>query len=368
MKDLERLKKLQKILVKSNCDALIIHDKINLFYLTGLELSAGKLFVGKHSAHLIVDGRYIEACKKNSPYPVKLDEKETLNKILQEEPYAGIKTLGFDSGTTSFKQFIEMENWIDQFNKAAKRKIELLALESPIEQLRMIKDESEKNLLRQAAELGSLGYDFVCSILKEGITEQEVATELEIFWKRKGGKKLAFDPIIAFGPNTSMPHYRPGQDKLKKGQPVLIDIGVNLENYHSDMTRVVFYGKPDPRIEEIYDIVKTAQEKALALCQPGVKIGDVDAAARSYIEEKGYGSFFSHGLGHGIGLEIHEIPYLRQKPPYRDMLLEVGMAVTIEPGIYLPDIGGVRIEDTILITPQKYENLTKRDKNIKIIE
>jgi len=204
-------------------------------------------------------------------------------------------------------------------------------------------------------------------MLKEGISENELAIELEIFWKRRGSKAIAFDPIIAFGSNSSMPHYRVGQRKLNTGEAVLIDIGVNLNHYHSDMTRVVFFGDPDPKIASIYEIVLKAQELALENCRPGTPIAELDASARTYIEQKGYGENFTHSLGHGVGLEIHELPLIRSQSPGADTQLEEGMVVTIEPGIYLPGIGGVRIEDTVAITRDGYENLTNRSKELSII-
>ena len=153
-----------------------------------------------------------------------------------------------------------------------------------------------------------------------------------------------------------MPHYKGGSTALKKGDAVLLDIGVNWHRYHSDMTRVVFFGKPKPKILEIYEIVLAAQLAALELCRPGSKIGELDEAARDYIASKNYGEYFTHGLGHGVGLEIHEAPSVRSKGPDKNLKLEEGMAITIEPGIYLPGVGGVRIEDTVIITKKGHEN------------
>lgn len=164
-----------------------------------------------------------------------------------------------------------------------------------------------------------------------------------------------------------MPHYRAGNTKLKQGMPILIDIGVNYRHYHSDMTRVVFLGEPDPKLKTIYHIVEKAQKEALQLCKPGTLIGELDRAARGYIESQGYGDHFGHGLGHGVGLEIHELPNVRNKPPFNSMVLLPGMVITIEPGIYIPDIGGVRIEDTIVITENGHENLTERSKELNIL-
>ncbi|NGX42149.1 MAG: Aminopeptidase YpdF [Chlamydiae bacterium] len=356
----ERLKKLQNLLKEESCDALIVEDPINLYYLTGLHLSAGTLLATTQGSHLIVDSRYIEKCKKSSPFPVLLAENNaTLTNLLSSSELNFVKELAFDSGNTTYADFLKLQKETQKLN--------LRPLDNPVAKLRCIKDTSEIDLLRDAAKLGSEGFDFICTLLKEGITEEEVAIELEIFWRRRGGKKLGFDPIIAFGANSSMPHYSAGKELLKKGDPVLIDIGVNYEDYHSDMTRVVFFGEPNSKILEIYDIVRKAQQAALALCRPNTRIGDLDDAARKSIIQQGYGDQFGHNLGHGVGLEIHESPTLRNKPPHNEIPLQEGMVITIEPGIYLPNIGGVRLEDTVVIQKDGHENLTNRSVEPMII-
>lgn len=360
----ERLHKLQELLKVFGCDALLIEDQVNLYYLTGMELSAGKLIVGKEGLHLLVDARYFELCQKRSPIPVILSDQTSFAKMLLQDDFSSIKTLGFDSGNTTYSAFTELQKMTEKMrlDPQRARELSLCPVNSPLKSLRMIKDPDELAILREAALLGSEGYDYVLTLLKEGITEIEVATELEIFWKRRGSKGLAFDPIIAFGPNSSMPHYRAGNAALKRGQCVLIDIGVNFKHYHSDMTRMAFFGEADPKIMEIYGVVKKAQAAALALCRPGMLVGDLDKAARDVIASHGYSEHFTHSLGHGVGLEIHEYPSVSNKPPANGVALQAGMVITIEPGIYLKDIGGVRLEDTIAITDgvAGYENLTQR--------
>ena len=360
---ISRLKKLQSYLKSEKCDAILIENPLNVFYLTGLNLSAGKLLVHSAGAHLIVDNRYFELCQKASPYPVLQAPNPSFEIHLSRPDFSSINKLAFDSESTSYKNYLDIEKYIEKTNQVSKnhRKLSLVPLENPVKLLRTIKDEFEIDILREAAALGSKGFDFVCSLLKEDIRECEVAMELEIFWKRHGGKSVAFDPIIAFGANTSMPHYRAGNEKLKKGHPVLIDIGVNYKHYHSDMTRVVYFGEPDPRIREIYAIVQKAQELALEKCRPGITLGELDGAARDYITAQGFGAQFTHSLGHGVGLEIHELPVIRKTSSAKEMALSPGMVITIEPGIYLPGVGGVRLEDMVVITAEGYENLTLRE-------
>lgn len=350
----KRLEKLRSIISEMPCDGLLIEHPTHLLYLTGLEFSAGKLLLSMEQACLIVDGRYFESASRQMLYPAVLLKDETLKDQIAAFQ---IHKLGFDQLQTTYHAFLGLNKLAGEL-KSRSYPLEIIPVESAVQKLRLIKDEEEIACLREAAKLGCEGYKFVVSKLKEGIAEEELAFELEFFWKKRGAKKLAFDSIIAFGPNSAMPHYRAGQAKLKQNTSLLIDIGVVLSHYHSDMTRVVFFGTSPPLIQTIYSIVEEAKEQAVALCRPGTLVGDLDRAARSYIASKGYGEFFTHSLGHGLGLDIHEPPILRDSGPYSPLPLQPGMAITIEPGIYLPGVGGVRLEDTILITNDGYENLT----------
>jgi Xaa-Pro aminopeptidase len=345
----KRLQKLQIILKQSGCQALLIEDPTDLLYLTGLELSAGKLYISTFTACLVVDGRYFENCCKQTLYPVTLLEKFSFQAWVKD---GSLQTLGFDSHQTSY------QNYLALLNSCSDLKVSLIPIPAPLQQMRLIKDEDEIYLLRQAARLAQKGCQLVISSLREGITEEELAFELEFFWKKKGAKKLSFDPIIAFGKNSSMPHYRAGSTILKKGMHVLIDIGVVFQHYHSDMTRVVYFGEAEPKIQAIYAIVEEAKNRAMEKCHPGTLIGELDRTARNIIAESGYGNYFTHSLGHGVGLNVHEAPTIKTEGLWSQMPLEPGMVLTIEPGIYLPEIGGVRLEDTLLITEFGYENLT----------
>jgi Xaa-Pro aminopeptidase len=349
-----RLSNLQKMLPNMKCDALLIEHPTNILYLTGLEISAGKLLVSAQAAALLVDGRYQEICSKQKLYSIFTLDDDALKSWLFEH---AIKTLAFESETTTFFSYQNLKTVTDAFTVNT---IQLVPLSSPVMSLRLIKDKQEIELLRKAATLCSDGYQSISQHLHPGITEEELATELEIFWKIKGAKKLSFDPIIAFGANGSMPHYRAGQTKLKKNTSILIDIGVAFQHYHSDMTRVIYFGEPPKEIRQIYTIVEEAKEKAQKLCRPGTLLGDLDKAARSHITSEGFGDFFDHSLGHGVGLEVHEPPRIRTQNEYAHIPLKAGMVITIEPGIYLPGIGGVRLEDTLLITEHGYENLTNK--------
>lgn len=344
-----RLQALRLLMQQSGVDAYLVESPIDLFYLTGLELSAGQLFVGLSVAWLIVDGRYSEKASSQSLYPVVAQSPQALRECSVQ---ARAAQLGFDQDTTSYSRFLALTK------ECATAACSLTPLSSLTRILRRIKDAGEIEALRAAARLDVKGCRFVQSRLVEGVLEEEIACELDHFWKQRGARGTSFDPIIAFGAHSSMPHYRAGSGRLKRGDLVLIDIGVLYNAYHSDLTRVVRYGSVDARLDAIYQIVAEAQHKAIERCVPGTKIGELDAIARGWIAERGYGKQFSHSLGHGVGLEIHEWPSIRQGGPASDEPLRPGMVITIEPGIYIPGLGGVRLEDTVCITDSGYEILT----------
>lgn len=341
-----RINKLRKIFSEAGCSGFFIDDPLNILYLTGCHLTAGKVFVGEIEAHLIVDGRYYELCKKQSPIPVLKAEEIPLKELL-----APLATVGFDSNIVTHQQFLELQKVAPQTT--------FHPMNACLQRLRSVKESSELEALRTSAAFAVEGARYLSTLLIEGITEKELAIALEIFWKQQGSQALSFDPIIAFGPNSSMPHYRAGTARLQKGQHVLIDIGVQFHDYHSDLTRIVYFGDPDPKIKEIEEIVVAAYQRAIDMCRAGVRVGDLDLAARDHIASKGYGDYFTHSLGHGVGLEIHEFPLIRDREPFRDVILEAGMVITIEPGIYLPGIGGVRYENTVIVSDAGCEVITK---------
>jgi Xaa-Pro aminopeptidase len=363
----KRLYSLGEILEEDSIDGIIIEEPIDIFYLTGIELSTGRLIVHSRGAHLIVDGRYFEACSEVHFLNVVLWDPDVLYDLLLDD-LAHIKSFAFVGEKTTYQRYTDLKKIVDRvLQESPKRELELMPCDDFVLQLRSVKSPEEVERLAEVAELGSKGYDFVCDYLKEGVTELDVVRELDIFWKKNNAKAFAFDPIIAFGPGSSMPHYHPTNRKLEKGMPVLIDIGVTLNHYHSDMTRVVFFGEPDPKMKEVYEVVKGAQEAALKICKPGIRAGDLDMEARIWITDRGYGENFNHGLGHGIGLEVHELPVIKSASKYDSVVLQPGMAITIEPGVYIPKLGGVRIEDTVVITEDGHRNLTNRPKELTVV-
>jgi len=347
-----RIEAVRKNFSSWSVDACFIDDPTDLFYLTGMELSLGHLIISRKDASLFVDGRYFQAAQTQSPVGVaELKDEEKMNFLTT----CNVKKLLFDS-RTSYQRYLALAALKKKLNKKHKS-ISLLPQAAPLKEIRLIKDQQEVDSLKKSARLLWKGFQYLKKNLKSGITEKEAALIFELFCLRNGAEKLAFEPIIAFGENSSMPHYRAGNRKLKTKDLILIDIGVVVDHYHSDMTQVLFKGKADPFLKNIFHVVKNSQEAALSLCRPGVKVGDLDRAARDVMAKEGLQQYFLHSLGHGIGLETHEFPRIKFKGEDHDYLLKKGMVFTIEPGLYVPERGGIRLETTVVITDTGYENL-----------
>ena len=339
-----RLEKYILLLEEGKIPLFMIDDPIGIYYLTGIKASRAKLFVHKTKTHLFVDGRYIEVCKKKAPCAVTLISEASLISYLEG---FSKDVIGFDRDLASFVEYAQLK-------KLAKGKINPLF--NPLNTLRFIKDRGEIQKMKKSAALLEKGFYFIKKRLKVGVSEEEIARDFTIFTLREGAEKLAFDPIIAFGKNSSMPHYNTGKTVLKKDQIVLVDIGVTLDGYNSDMTRTFFYGKASGPLKKVHEVVQKAKLAALDLCRPGTKIGALDLAARAVMKKENMEEYFTHSLGHSIGLEAHEFPGISNQAKSKNIVLEPGMIFTVEPGIYIPNVGGVRLEDTILITRDGYQN------------
>ena len=349
----KRLKNIQNYVLEKNIDLLILDDSISLIYLSGLHLSYGKLFITKDKTKLFVDGRYLQRAKEDSSLDVELIcEKALLDFIVENK----LKNIAFDSSKLSYSSYEKLKKFLEKIRTKCDLDIKIIPVCNPLKEFRAIKDVDEILLLKKAANLNWRGFEHVCLLLKQGITEKEIAFEYEMFVKKNGADKLSFDPIVAFGKNSAMPHYKTSTAKLELNDLVLMDIGVEIQNYQSDMTRVIFFGTPDPKLEKIYSVTKKTQAAALSQCRPGVKLKELDLAARKVLKEENFENFFVHSLGHGVGLEIHEFPRIKFDTEDKDVILKPGMVITIEPGIYLPNVGGTRYEDTLIITQSGYEN------------
>ncbi len=341
-----RVNQLKKDIKKHDLDAIFISSHSSITYLTGysnfsnIEREA-YIFIGEDFAYIITDGRYAEAIQKQVPH-LKLFERGNGKSIKDLfKKHSEVKKLG-----------IEEDNLTVTEHKMLKKHFKNL---KHFNLNRSIKDDEEIEKIEKACQLGDRAFKFILGKIKSGITEKELAFEIEFFIK-KNGAELSFPTIVAFGKNSSIPHHQTGDTKLEKGNFVLLDFGVKLNDYCSDMTRTVFFGKPSSKHLKMYDTVLNAQQKAVELIKKGErKTSKIDKAARDYIISKDYPSI-PHSLGHGIGLEVHESPHL--SPRSKEELKE-GMVFSIEPGIYLPGFGGVRIEDLFVLEKKGLRRLTK---------
>ena len=341
----KRVSKFRKIFALMKVDGFVIENPTDLYYFLGLKVSRGRFLVTEKDATLFVDGRYQEVARKCAPFPVKCLERKSLEETLKKSKG---KVFGFDQ-ELSIRAYKELKG------SFLSEKKKLKGFDEPTLRLRMIKDPKELALIKKSGDLLWKGFLHVRKKLKVGISELELAREFEFFVKKNGAEALSFEPIVAFGSNSALPHHHSSTRKLKKDEVVLFDLGVMLDGYASDMTRTLFFGKVSKRIEEIYRIVRKAHDAALKECKAGIQIAQLDRAARKAMgkEEK----YFLHSLGHGIGLHVHEYPRISSK--VKKGKLEEGMVITIEPGLYLPNVGGIRYEDMIIITKNGYRNLFK---------
>lgn len=347
-----RLKRLQSYLALEKVDACLLEDPADLYYFTGLDMSYGRLWVDKTKAALFVDSRYIEAAKQGSyVQPVFLLKEENEKTFVQ---HIRAEKVAFDGATLSYIRSFELQKFLERCG----RPFQLVTKDRLTFPLRMVKGMLEIKDLKASVQILKKAYRLVKERLKEGVTEAQIAREFEVGLRLLGAEKSAFEPIIAFGKNSAMPHYRAGKAKLKKDQIILMDLGVVVNHYHSDMTRILFHGVPHPQLLRLASVVKKAHKEALKLCRPGVCIGQLDEAARSVMRKENMEEYFTHSLGHGIGLETHEAPKIRFDSKEAGLVLQPGMVITIEPGLYRPGIGGVRWEDMVLITKDGFENLT----------
>lgn len=327
---------------KSPYEALTIVNPIDLFYLLGVNLSSGRLLITKDYFWLGVDGRYFTECHEIFQEHVVLTERGDYSPLFQR---AHVTTAAFDQLSESWAA-------IDKLKPFG----QYIPINSPTAALRSVKEESEIKKLYHAAELAEKGYHYLFSIIQTGVTEVELARKLQAFWFENGGDGASFEPIITFGERAALPHARPSSRSLKPNEVVLIDIGVKVDHYQSDMTRMVFFGDISHTLQRAAEHVQIAHQRACnALCT-GVKATEIDKIARDYIDATEFKGTFTHSTGHGIGLEVHEAPYLRAAS---SDTLHSTMVVTIEPGIYLPGVGGIRLENSYIIRERGSESLQK---------
>lgn len=345
----QRLEIVKDKLISKKIDAFLITNLVNVRYLTGFTGSYGIVFINEKKPYFITDSRYtLQAEKEINNYRI-IEKKdslpETIEKLMDSKK---VRSLGVEEEKLSYKSYKLLENKL--------KKIKIVNIEKIIEEVRLKKDKIEIKNIKKACREIQLAIKESLKFIKEGVLEVEIAAEMEYFLKRRGFN-TAFKIIVASGARSSFPHAQASLKKIKNNDLLLIDAGACVEGYHCDITRTIILGKVSKKKKEIYEVVKDAQNYALGIIEAGIKCSDMDRRVREYIESRGYGKYFIHNLGHGVGLEVHEDPILGVKAKDENRL-EEGMVVTIEPGIYIPNLGGVRIENMVLIKEKGCEVLT----------
>ncbi len=349
---MQRLEKLKNLIKNKNLEAALIYMPVNRRYFSGFTGSAGYALITQEKNYFISDFRYIQQSKKQCEgfEILVMDIENTISKILSS---FNIKRLGIEDNFMDVSAYLKFKQEISD--------MEMTGIGQDITMIRAIKDEKELEFIAKAADIADLAFSDILTFIKPGVTEKEIADKLESFMKSKGASGLSFDSIVASGVRSSLPHGVASDKQIQDGDFLTLDFGCIYNGYCSDMTRTIVVGKASDKQKMIYSIVLQAQLKALELVKPGEICKNIDAAARKIIGDSGYSDYFGHGLGHGVGLQVHELPILN---PLGEIKLEENMVITDEPGIYIPDFGGVRIEDLIVVKQSGPVILSKSSKEL----
>lgn len=349
-----RLNALRKCMADKNLDGILVTKEVNLHYFSGFRGDDTTLIITKDKALLITDSRYKEQAEAEAPLFDIIEQKEgLLRKTAEEIKLLGCKAVGFEGNALHYDDYAALVKNLQgiAFNRSVH-----------LDVLRQIKDADEIRLIRKACEIADIAYRDILDFIRPGITEIAVAARLEHIMREAGAEKTSFDTIVASGLRGSMPHGAATNKLIEVGDFVTMDYGARYQGYCSDTTRTVCIGQATERQHQIYETVLSAQEAALAVIAPGKSGKEIDSVARKRLAEDGVEQYFGHGLGHSLGLEIHEEPRLSKSSKCES--LQPGMIITDEPGVYIPGWGGLRIEDTVLVTDFGSERLTKSDKHL----
>lgn len=354
-----RLHKLRNLLKENDCNSCLITGRANTSYFSGFTGTTSYLLVGLDKAWLIVDFRYTIQARDQVYEDIEVVEinkgfYSTLNEIVKQN---SIDIIGFEGQALTVSEYNRIKEKLTKIKK-------LIKFDGQIDWIRSIKDSDEIARIQQAVLLGDKVFEHIIGFIKPGMKESEIAAELEYTMKKLGAKGPSFESIIAAGHRSAMCHGTATENILKNGDTVVLDFGVIYRNYCSDMTRTIFIGEPKKELIKIYDIVKKAQQAALDVISSGMSGYDADKIARDIIAEHGYKEAFGHSLGHGVGIEIHEEPRLSE---ISEDILKDGMVFSVEPGIYVEGLGGVRIEDMVVLVDGKIRNFTTSPKDMIII-
>jgi len=350
----------EKLLAKLPAGAAaLLHNSSNIFYLSGYT-GEGLLLVADGVKAVITDFRYVEAAQKQCPefeiHSIRagVSHVKLAAELMEKQ---GIKKLLYEDNIVTVRAMRDIE-------KAMPADMTFAPLDFAVEALRTVKDEEELKAIQHACDITCQAFEYICGYIKPGMTERQVQLALDYKMLELGAQDMAFSTIVASGENGSLPHAVPGERIIQKGDFVTMDYGAKVDGYCSDMTRTVAVGEPSAKLREIYNIVLHAQEEAEKALAPGKACADMDKIARDIIAAAGYGECFGHSLGHGVGIDIHEEPRLSSRSTD---ILAPGHIVTVEPGIYVPGLGGVRIENTCVITENGYKALCSASKELRIL-
>lgn len=352
-----RLDALRAKMKERQLDAVLISHPSNRRYITGFTGSSGYALVTLQEAIFLTDFRYIKQAEEEAAhFKIVRHGRQAFDTLSETCRELGLSSLAFEQDHLTYGQVEKLREALDGLS--------IVPISSLIESLRMVKDEQELAVLRQAVAIVDEVFNRIIQEIRPGIQEREIAIRMEAMMRELGASGSAFDIIVASGPRSALPHGVASERVLEKGDLVTLDFGAVYQGYCSDLTRTVMLGEPSPKQREIYEIVKEAQQAAVDGIRPGITGREADAVARERIAAAGYGDYFGHGTGHGIGLDVHESPTVS---PFGEQVLVPGMVVTVEPGIYLPDFGGVRIEDDVVVTENGHEVLTQSSKELIIL-
>lgn len=352
-----RLTKLRSALEDLKLEAILLTSPHNRRYMTGFTGSAGFVLVTADRAYFLTDFRYVTQATEQAPlFEVVQHGTKPMETVATLLKKLGMNRLGFEQNDLSYG--------IHASYAADLAGIEFVPTSLVVEKIRMYKDEEELQIIQEAADLADRTFSHITGFIKPGVTEQELALEMEFFMRKNGATATSFETIVASGERSALPHGVASERAIKGNEFIKFDFGALYKGYCSDLTRTVFLGTPTEKHKEIYHIVLEAQMNVLDKLKPGMTGKEGDALARDIIAKAGYGDHFGHGTGHSFGMQIHENPRLS---PLCDIVLEPGMTMTVEPGIYLPGFGGVRIEDDIVITDSGIRILTHSTKQFLML-
>ncbi|GAA0457999.1 Xaa-Pro peptidase family protein [Alkalibacillus silvisoli] len=350
---MEKINRLREKLKNHDLDAMLITSGQNRRYMTGFTGTAGVVLLTHEKAIFITDFRYtVQAEDQVEGYEIVEHKGPIHQEVSDQVEKLGVKRLGFEKEHVTYQTF-------ETYEKALK--CEFIPVSSLVEQLRLVKTDAEIKILKEAAKIADAAFEHIQTVIKPGVKEIEVSNELEFFMRKQGAVSSSFDIIVASGYRSALPHGVASEKVIESGELVTLDFGALYKGYCSDMTRTFAVGQINDELKEIYDTVLQAQIRGMDGIKAGMTGKEADALTRDYIKEKGFGEYFGHSTGHGLGMDVHEGPSLSFKS---DTVLESGMVVTVEPGIYVPNVGGCRIEDDTVVTENGNERLTFSTKEL----